>query len=151
MKNTALEFLKIQIKFNNNVVTENCKGITNEEAMIFPNGNVNCANWVLGHLIFVRNALIRVLGGNAVWEDNVYSFYNRGAKPLEHVNEFVPFNSLWSYYLETQKELDRILAQSDEQESTNIEDLAGLSLHEIYHSGQLGTLRRLLGKEGAIK
>lgn len=80
MKNTALEFLKIQLRFNNNVVTENCKGITNEEAMIFPNGNVNCANWVLGHLIFVRNALIRVLGGNAVWEDDVYSFYNRGAK-----------------------------------------------------------------------
>ncbi|MBU1676531.1 DinB family protein, partial [bacterium] len=29
--------------------------------------------------------------------------------------------------------------------------LAGLAFHESYHCGQLGLLRRLLGKDGVIK
>jgi hypothetical protein len=40
----------------------NIEGITNEEALIFPNGEANCMNWVLGHLIHIRNPLLNILG-----------------------------------------------------------------------------------------
>jgi hypothetical protein len=68
MEATALEFLKIQVDFNNDVISKNIAGISNEEAMIFPDNNANPANWILGHLIFIRNAMIQVLGGDKVWE-----------------------------------------------------------------------------------
>jgi hypothetical protein len=32
-----------------------------------------------------------------------------------------------------------------------IKDISTLCFHEIYHSGQLGYIRRVLGKTGAIK
>lgn len=151
MNTTALEFLKIQLDFNYDVLTKNIKGISNEEALVFPNGDVNCANWVLGHLIMVRNALIKILGGNAVWNDDEFLFYSRGEKPLEQKDNFIDFETLVSYLKDTQNELNRILAKKESLEEEHLQDLAGLSLHEIYHCGQLGTLRRLLGKEGAIK
>ncbi|SKB59938.1 hypothetical protein SAMN05660477_00132 [Soonwooa buanensis] len=151
MENTALEFLKIQLAFNDNVLNKNLEEVSNEEALIFPNGNVNCANWVLGHLIFIRNSLIKVLGGNAVWEDKDFFFYNRGEKPLEHKDKFIGFETLRSYYKDSQNELQRVVAKPENSNHASIQDLAGLMLHEIYHSGQIGTLRRLLGKEGAIK
>ena len=151
MGNTALEFLKIQIDFNNNVLSKNISGITNEEALIFPNGDVNCANWVLGHLIFIRNSLIKILGGNTVWDDNEFSFYNRGEKALEHKDKLIDFETLRSYFKDTENELNRVLSKTENVTEENLQNLAGLMLHEIYHNGQLGTLRRLLGKEGVIK
>ena len=82
MQANALQFLKIQLQFNNEVISKNLAGISNEEAMIFPNGEVNNVNWVFGHLIFIRNAMIKILGGTPVWNDEEFSFYDRGAKPL---------------------------------------------------------------------
>ncbi len=47
MEATALEFLKIQVDFNNDVISKNIAGISNEEAMIFPDNNANPANFDL--------------------------------------------------------------------------------------------------------
>jgi hypothetical protein len=40
---------------------------------------------------------------------------------------------------------------SNDQEETIGSLLAGLLFHESYHIGQLGLLRRLVGKDGIIK
>lgn len=151
MDTNALEFLKIQTDFNNDVISKNISGINNEEAMIFPNGEINSANWVLGHLIFIRNAMISVLGGEKVWNDEEFFFYNRGEKPLQHKEKFPDFETLKSYFKDSQNELERIFRKLENINPENMQDLAGLMLHEIYHAGQLGILRRFLGKEGAIK
>lgn len=151
MEATALEFLKIQVDFNNDVISKNIAGISNEEAMIFPDNNANPANWILGHLIFIRNAMIQVLGGDKVWEDEEFSFYDRGEIPLQKKEKFIEFETLKSYFKDTENELNRIFRSLEKIEPETINDLAGLMLHEIYHAGQLGYLRRILGKEGAIK
>lgn len=45
MKN-EIEIVKVQIFSNYKVISMNIEGITNEEAMTFPNGEANCMNWV---------------------------------------------------------------------------------------------------------
>ncbi|WEK71074.1 MAG: hypothetical protein P0Y62_05830 [Candidatus Chryseobacterium colombiense] len=150
MKND-IEIVKIQISSSYTVVSKNIEGITNEEALIFPNGEANCMNWVLGHLIHIRNPLLNILGEEPVWDSEKFSCYNRGEIPLERKDEFVSFDELKSYLKQSQ---DRLNSKLDKMESFNpeqIKDISTLCFHEIYHSGQLGYIRRVLGKTGAIK
>jgi len=150
MKND-IEIVKIQLSSNYKVISMNIEGITNEEAMIFPDGEANCLNWVLGHLIYIRNPLLNILGEEPVWDSEKFSCYNRGEIPLERKDEFVCFDELKSYLKESQDKLEVKLDRIENFNTEQIKDISTLLFHEIYHSGQLGYIRRVLGKPGAIK
>ncbi|MEN4760870.1 hypothetical protein ABEG63_11100 [Chryseobacterium sp. C39-AII1] len=150
MKND-IEIIKIQISSNYHVISMNIEGIMNEEAMIFPNGEANCMNWILGHLIYIRNPLINILGEESVWDSEKFSCYNRGEIPLKRKDEFISFEELKSYLKQSQEKLEAKLNTIESFNPETIKDISTLCLHEIYHSGQLGYLRRILGKPGAIK
>lgn len=146
-----IAFVKNQVDIGYKVVSINTEGITHEESMIFPNGEANCMNWVLGHLIYVRNGLLNVLGEESIWDGKAFSGYNRGIVALERKDEFVNFEKLKSYLKQSQDKLDAKLDTLDHFNAEQIKDIATLCFHENYHSGQLGYIRRLLGKPGAIK
>ncbi|MET3537537.1 hypothetical protein [Chryseobacterium limigenitum] len=145
------EIVKYLIFSNYKVISMNINDISNEESMIFPNGEANCMNWVLGHLIYIRNAFLNVLGEEPVWNNEKFSCYNRGEIPLNRKDEFVSFDELKSYLKSSQNKFETKLNSLESLDSVIINDISGLSLHEIYHSGQLGYIRRMLGKSGAIK
>ncbi|KFF24872.1 hypothetical protein [Chryseobacterium vrystaatense] len=146
-----IELIKVQVFSNYKVISLNTDGISHEESMIFPNGEANCMNWVLGHLIYIRNAFLNVLGEESVWDNEKFSCYNRGAFPLERKDELVPFEELMSYLRQSQDKLEAKLISMESFNPETVNDIAILSFHENYHSGQLGYLRRILGKPGAIK
>ncbi|HCA09243.1 hypothetical protein [Chryseobacterium sp.] len=146
-----IEIVKVQVFSNYKVILMNIEGITQEESMVFPNGEANCMNWVLGHLIYIRNAFLNVLGEESVWDSEKFSCYNRGAIPLERKEELVTFEELKSYLQQSQDQLEAKLISIERFEPEGINDIAIFCLHELYHSGQLGYLRRILGKPGAIK
>jgi hypothetical protein len=123
MKND-IEIIKIQISSSYTVVSKNIEGITNEEALIFPNGEANCMNWVLGHLIHIRNPLLNILGEEPVWDSEKFSCYNRGEIPLERKDEFVSFDELKSYLKQSQ---DRLNSKLDKMESFNPEQIKDIS------------------------
>lgn len=150
-KSNEIELVKHQVGVTYKVIHINIEGITHEESMIFPNDEANCMNWVLGHLIYVRNGLLNILSEEPVWDGEVFSGYNRGAIALERKDEFVNFEELKSYLKQSQEKLDKKLANLEHFSSEQINDIATLCFHENYHSGQLGYIRRLLGKPGAIK
>lgn len=143
--------VKHQINVTYKVVLINIDGITHDESMIFPNGEANCMNWVLGHLIYVRNGLLSILGEEPIWNGETFSAYNRGVVALERTNEFVNFEELKSYLKQSQERLEAKLNTLEEFNSEQINDIATLCFHENYHCGQLGYIRRLLGKPGGIK
>ncbi|UKB82159.1 DinB family protein [Chryseobacterium sp. MEBOG06] len=150
-KSNDIEFLKNQVAGTYKVVSMNIDGVSDEESMIFPNGEANCMNWIFGHLIYIRNAFLNILGEEAVWDSAQFSCYNRGEIPLNRKEEFVSFEELKSYFRQSQDKLEAKLEILESLNTEWIKDISNLSLHEIYHSGQLGYLRRLLGKPGAIK
>jgi hypothetical protein len=146
-----IEIIKIQTFSNYKVISMNLEGITHEESMIFPNGDANCMNWILGHLIYIRNAFLNVLGEESVWDNEKFSVYNRGEIPLDRKGELVDFEDLKAYLKSSQDKLESAFGKLEKINSENINDIAVLSFHEIYHGGQIGYLRRILGKPGAIK
>ncbi|ASE61733.1 hypothetical protein H3Z85_21490 [Chryseobacterium indologenes] len=146
-----IELVKNQASITTQVAFLNIEGITHEESMIFPNGEANCMNWVLGHLLYVRNGLLNVLGDQPVWENEKFSFYNRGVLAVDRKDEFLNFEELKSYLKQSQDKLDAKFNSIEKFNQDQIKDLATLCFHENYHSGQLGYIRRLLGKSGAIK
>lgn len=146
-----IELVKNQINITYQVVLMNIEEITHEESMIFPNGEANCMNWVLGHLIYVRNGLLNMLGEAPVWDGETFSGYNRGASALERKDEFINFEKLKSYLEQSQNKLEAKLASLEHFQPEQVKDMATLCFHENYHSGQLGYIRRLVGKPGAIK
>jgi len=146
-----IELIKNQVVSNYQVISLNTEGITHEESMIFPNGEANCMNWILGHLIYIRNPFLNILGEESVWDSEKFSCYNRGEIPLDRKDELVSFEDLKSYLKQSQDRLEAKLGALDSFKPEMVNDISTLSLHEIYHSGQLGYLRRILGKPGAIK
>ncbi|WP_223605418.1 DinB family protein [Chryseobacterium sp. OSA05B] len=146
-----IEIVKVQVFSNYKVISMNIDGITQEESMIFPNGEANCMNWILGHLIYIRNAFLNVLGEESVWDGEKFSCYERGAIPLERKDELVTFEELKSYLQQSQDRLEAKLISMESFAPETINDIAIFCLHELYHGGQLGYLRRILGKPGAIK
>ena len=147
----GIDFVKNQVTSNYKVISLNLEGITHDESMVFPNGEANSMNWILGHLIYIRNAFLNILGEESVWDGEKFSCYNRGEIPLERKAEFVNFEELKSYLKKSQDLLEAKLNTHESFNPENRTDISMLCFHEIYHSGQLGYLRRILGKPGAIK
>lgn len=150
-KSSEIEFVKNQVFSTGKVVSLNIEGITHEESMVFPNGEANCMNWIFGHLIYIRNAFLHILGAEPVWDNDKFSCYNRGEIALERKGEFANFEELKSYFKQSQDRLEEKLNIMVSFNPENTNDISTLCFHEIYHSGQLGYLRRVLGKPGAIK
>lgn len=148
---SGIDFVKNQVTSNYKVISLNIEGITHDESMVFPNGEANSMNWILGHLIYIRNAFLNILGEESVWDGEKFSCYNRGEIPLERKAEFVNFEELKSYLKKSQDLLEAKLSTLESFNPENSTDISMLCFHEIYHSGQLGYLRRILGKPGAIK
>lgn len=150
-ESNGIKIIKFQIVNNYKIILMNIEGFTHEESMIFPNGEANCMNWIVGHLIYIRNAFLNVLEEEPVWDHETFSCYNRGEIPLHRKNEFANFDDLKVYLKDTQNKFETKLNSLECINPVIIDDISGLCLHEIYHNGQLGYLRRILGKPGAIK
>ncbi|NIF04709.1 hypothetical protein F3J23_04570 [Chryseobacterium sp. Tr-659] len=150
-KTNEIELVKNQAAVTFQVVSLNIEGITHEESMIFPNNEANCMNWILGHLIYIRNAFLNILGAESVWDAEKFSYYNRGEIALDRQSEFVNFEDLKSYLKESQDRLEAKLNTLESFAPEQVKDISTLCFHEIYHTGQFGYLRRILGKPGAIR
>jgi uncharacterized damage-inducible protein DinB len=141
--------LKIQLDANHMLVNKNLSGITHQESLTFPQEVSNPMNWILGHLIFSRNLLLQIFGEKPLWEN--FKVYDRGFNAKDTKDGFLDFEELKSLFNESQNRLMPLLEKFDNLTEKGQEDATFLVLHEIYHCGQLGYMRRLLGKEGVIK
>lgn len=144
--------------YNLRVVELNLEGVTFEESLVQPQGGGNCANWVLGHIVANRNPIMELIGENPVWSEEKAAIYRRGSLPLTDPAIAISLESMLSDLRASQEKLRRKLPQMTSEElekpqgdGTTYERLTFLQFHEAYHAGQLGLLRRWLGKAGAIK
>lgn len=142
--------LKTQFEANFGLILRNLEGISAEESLVFPQG-ANAVNWLLGHIVYSRNLVLSLLGKKSVWNDEHFSFYGRYINAQNVKDKLLNFNELKSYFEQTQKELIIGIDELNTTDNELVSKLSFLSLHEIYHCGQIGYARRLLGKEGVIK
>jgi len=156
---TSTGILSFLFDFTHSAITRNAADLTHAESIVAPPTAGNCANWVLGHIVSNRGFVLELVHEQPLWGPGEGDFYERLSKPLDPKVAF-PFERLLADLAVTHERLKRGLARLDpaELDAKHAEEakrprgaqLHFANFHESYHAGQLGILRRMAGKPGAI-
>ena len=147
------------------VLQINLEGITHEESLIQPSPGGNCLNFVVGHLACIYNKMLPMLGQEQLTEAEALKRYDRGAPPITDAAEAVELRDLMAAFEKATERVDAGLAgvrpealgqkvpdsPSGNPDETVRSLLSTVLFHQAYHAGQTGILRRIAGKEGAIR
>ena len=143
------------------MIADNVEGMTAEQSLAQPSPGGNCANWIVGHLTNVQNAVMGLVGQEPVWESD--QLKNAAWEPITGPARAIPWETMRDSILGSQARcLTAISNLSDEQMAEEVphpfggttsraELLSTLAFHQAYHAGQLGIVRRVAGLEGAVK
>jgi hypothetical protein len=159
-----LEVLRTSARLIDIVVKTNLEGISHSDSLIQPPSGGNCLNWVFGHLVCIYNNSLPLLGQSPVRDKALLVRYDRGSKPIEKAEDALTLQELTSIWSEithrVEKGLDSLTATrldepapfspSKNPNETVRSLLTTVLFHQSYHAGQLGVLRHVAGKPGAI-
>jgi uncharacterized damage-inducible protein DinB len=162
---SEVEVFRQQTQMTHQVVRLNVQGVTHKESLTRPTPGGNCLNWVLGHLLGVYNDVLPRVGQKPVMDKDVLKRYARGTPPIEDPTEALDVQELLTGWDEATKRMDAGLAGLTAEDlarpvpnspggnpnETVRSLLATVLFHQAYHAGQTGILRRIAGKEGAIR
>lgn len=134
----------------------NLDGLTHQQSLWMPVPDINCINWLAGHLISTRCGIAMRLNLTPVWDDatrTVYKFGSgrltgegSGVLPLERlIADFTKAHSDIDVALRALSPDDLALAPPDGRFTSRAEHLLYLQFHEAHHAGQVMTLREQLG------
>ncbi len=153
-------------EFSYGAIKRNLDDVSDQDSLVQPPGAGNCLNWVLGHIVVARNMVLSLAGVAPMVGDEVAAHYRRGSDALKPGDKVPGLATLRGILSDSQHRLlpalaalsDDALAQPVPEQlrrppltGSVAEALIRLHYHEGYHNGQMGLLRRLAGKEGAIK
>jgi hypothetical protein len=108
-------------------------------------------NWMLGHMLGYCNRMLAILNEESIWNDETVTCYKRGTNAAAEKDNFLQWQQLLNYLSHTQTLILKTLKEVEINEPDKIKSFAQLLAHESYHTGQVGLLRRVLGKEGKLK
>jgi len=151
-------------EINHSALRTNIEDITNEEALIEPKSAGNCLNWIVGHIVISRSTILSLLGEKPALPDNIAKPYKRGAE-VGDACVLTSFSQIIQAFDKSQDVLKKALLRISEVVLYNVletgnkgeekirllDQLLFLHFHETYHIGQTGLLRRIVGKDCAIK
>jgi len=139
--------------YNNNlhVLNLNSESVTHEESLKSTHADSSCLNWIVGHITVTRDGILSLLGKERLCSPEMTEKYKRGSAILERETA-MPFDELCQMFRDSQQVLiDAIAAYDFSADFEKAKRIQFFAFHEAYHCGQLGLLRRFVGKEGAIK
>ena len=151
-----------QIRFAQMVLLKNLEDVTPEQSLVEPRPGGNSLNWVVGHICVARNAMVKLLRGAGHLPDDALAIYARGGQYSRETA--IGLDSLLAHHAAMQQqiidglcELDADSFQSpapfspvNDSNETVGSLLTKTIAHEMYHVGQAGYLRRLIGLRGKI-
>lgn len=162
---SEVEVLRHQAVLVQKVIEANLAGLTQEDSLVQPPTGGNCLNWVMGHLLNIYNLMLPMLGQERVMPQEALKRYDRGAPPLQDPAEALDLQDILTAWNEVNRRFDTGLASltpealdrpapdspDNDPNETVRSLLSTVVFHQAYHAGQTGVLRRIAGKEGAIK
>lgn len=150
------------LRISDSVVNRNCEGITHEESLIPPQPDGHNFNWILGHMVSTRNGILELLGKKPLYDKTKFSIYSpKGFVPEKAVNIKELQNSFNALQRELLNGIESATTEKLQQPASFLPNkesgqtvrslLETILWHEAYHAGQLGIIRRVVGKPGVIK
>jgi uncharacterized damage-inducible protein DinB len=156
---------RYQTRMVRDIVNVNTRGLTHEDSLVEPRPGGNRLNWVLGHLVWVYDGFLPLLGQEPVLGQQALKDYARGGPPLSRAADAVDFARLLDAWNQASERADAGLAGLDPEildrpvpnsPSGNPDEsvrtlITTVMIHQAYHAGQTAVLRRIAGREGAIR
>jgi hypothetical protein len=137
------------------IFSKTIDGIPEEKWLVQPSTDSNHLLWIAGHVVVHRGLAARLLG--AEWEAAWEKLFARGKKRVG-ADQYPPATHIQDAWNEVSEKFRTALASADPQalgspalqgmpslDGTVGGTLSFLCLHEIYHVGQMGYLRKWLG------
>lgn len=143
----AAEEVKLIMKYNGFVFKKNLEEVSNEDSLIIADDRINSINWIAGHLVNSRDDLLENVGYDRILLPEYAEYYGRGKK-LPGPDVAIDIETIKKDYDRLTDEINKVLAEGDDEKDQQV---AFFMFHESYHAGQLGVLRKLLGKEGKMQ
>jgi len=139
-----------QLGFLKMVMQMNASDITHEESLVSSPQSGNSVNWLIGHMLVVRDNMLKAMDLPSLTNEEMEKLYNRGTQNITKETG-MPLEELISLYYKGTDEMLKRLQGEEITDAEKINMIAPLIFHESYHSGQIGLFRRLIGKEPKIK
>lgn len=147
---------------NQSLLELQADGVTHEESLTQSPYNINCMNWVLGHIANGRDDLLELLGRDRQMDADDAAQYKRESEPItEDGPGVLPLEELLDILHNTKEELCDALERLTEQDlveekvwrgstSTVADWCQFFYFHDTYHTGQTDLLRQIAGKNDKI-
>ena len=162
---SQIDLWRLQTHMTREVVGANVAGLTHEDSLVQPRPGGNCLNWVLGHLLWAYNGMLPLVSQEPVMDEGALRHYARGAPPIRDRAEALTFEEILSAWNQAVERVDAGLAgltpevldrpapgsPTGNPDETVRSLLTTVMFHQAYHAGQTAVLRRIAGKEGAIR
>lgn len=137
--------------YNSHALKTNMTGITQQESLVPPSNGGNSINWILGHIVVERDEMMEDMGLEKICNDLITKAYLSGSTSINK-EEAWDITGLLKLFDDSQEIITKHLETLDlEDQIDKKKNYAGFAFHEAYHIGQIGILRRMLGKEALIK
>jgi uncharacterized damage-inducible protein DinB len=160
-----IDLWRYQARMARDVVNANTSGLSHQESLVQPQPGGNRLNWVLGHLLSVYDGFLPMLKQEPAIGVAALKPYARGGPPLENPADAIDFARLLTAWNQASERVDAGLASLDpeildrpvaDSPSGNPNEtvrslITTIMFHQAYHAGQTAVLRRIAGREGAIK
>jgi len=139
-----------QLQFLKHVVNLNLGEVSQEDSLTTaPNGG-NSVNWLVGHMIVVRDGMMKALGLESIADETLINLYQRGTENIT-ADKANKLEDLLQKYNRGSDEMIKRLEGDEVTDAEAVDTMTVLLFHEAYHAGQIGLFRRIMGKDSKIK
>lgn len=148
---------------NQRLIHAQADGLTHGESLAQTEHNVNCFNWVLGHIVSSRGDILELLGAERVMTSEQAERYLRESDPItEDGPGVIAFDELLALLDASEEALEGALISADEASMEEEISVGGDRttsraaqimfgyFHDTYHTGQTELIRQLAGRSDKI-
>jgi uncharacterized damage-inducible protein DinB len=147
---------------NLRLMKRQCEGLSHAESLIQTPYNINCLNWVLGHLAVNRDRLLRLIGEEPLLSEDQFNRYKTESDPVKEDGEdVIKLERLLEILIEGQERINNAFSQLTDEQLVGLVQvgehqmplgvrLHGYYFHDTYHTGQTDLLRQIAGTNDKI-
>ena len=138
------------------------KGLSHTDSLTQTPYNINCLNWVLGHIAVGRDSVMRLVGEESLLSETETERYRSESDPITgEADDVIPLERLLEiltlgqerinvgFARITYMELKREIHVGERQVQLGTR-LHGFYFHDTYHTGQTDLLRQIAGANDKV-
>jgi hypothetical protein len=152
---TTLSALYVDLfSLNAGAIRGTCRDVSDAEALRRPGPGQNPMAWMVGHIAVYRAEILAKIGGESGKASDLARLFGKDV-PVTSTEGWPPLQELLRRFLSLHEALvERLRAAGEAAFETKTESglpvVSFMHFHETYHVGQLGYVRKWLGKDPLV-